>query len=100
MLDIREACPKGVEAMALRHAEAKSSERWVAASPCRASLGHGTLLEPVQRWFKKKKVGPGVAAAAQAVAGGIAAASASVSPGEPGADDAPMPDAGDEADEG
>ena len=70
-IDVRIVCPRDVEAMARKDCEAVTWATWVQAKVARAPLAPAPLLEPVQRWFRGKKWGPGPAAAAQAVTAGL-----------------------------
>ena len=69
-IDIRETCPKDVEAMARTDATDCAWERWVEADEKRSCLGPKPLIEPAKRWLKKRGNGPGGKAARQAVTGG------------------------------
>ena len=58
-------------AMAKKEAEEATWEKWVQVDEKRATLAPGPLLEPVERWFRRRKKGKGALAAAHAVAAGL-----------------------------
>jgi hypothetical protein len=70
-MDMRHTCPMDVVAMAKKDAEARTWYKWAQADEKRATLAPGPLLEPVERWFRRRKKGKGAMAAAQAVAAGL-----------------------------
>ena len=57
--------------MAKKEAEEATWEKLVQADEKRATLAPGPLLEPVERWFRRRKKGKGALAAAHAVAAGL-----------------------------
>jgi hypothetical protein len=69
-IDVRAVCPQDVKAMAMRDAENVAWAEWTQTDDKR-SLGPAPLIEPVQRWAKKHRVGPGPATAAQAFTVGM-----------------------------
>lgn len=71
VMDMRKTCPRDIAEMAKRDFENLQWQAWIAADSDRASLGPAPMMEPVARWFKKRKCGPGGATAAQAVAAGM-----------------------------
>jgi ribonuclease HI len=70
LIDLRICCPQDVKAMAVRDAETVAWEGWTKAEDKR-SLAPAPLTEPVQRWAKRHKFGPGPATAALAFTAGM-----------------------------
>ena len=68
MINVCKTCPADVDAILRRVYQRVAWEKW-SSEP--ASLSPLPLIERVQRWFKRRRLGQSVATAAQAVAAGM-----------------------------
>ena len=70
-VNCKTVCPHDIRSMVERDFQAKLWQDWTSADPDRERLRPAPLIEPVQRWMKKHRSGPGPAVAAQALAAGL-----------------------------
>ena len=70
MINLCKTCPADVDAMLRRDYQRVAWEKWT-SEPARSCLSPLPLIEPAQRWFKRRRLDPSVATAAQAVAAGM-----------------------------